>query len=547
MATLHSSDASPLDFYLRRARRLLPAYAATVAVTLLLAFFIAVPSDFSQVCLQVFYASILSSNVGFALQNSYFSSFEFNPLLHLWSLAVECQFYLIFPFLIMAIRRWQWVLPTVLLISLATCIAGVMISPKLSFFLLPMRLWEFGIGIWAAHRSTGDRARKTWGGTVALAVMVLVPLVPIDGKAQDIVFGHPALGAIVVCLATCAALLLGQPRKLVDSFPGKTVQRLGNASYSIYLAHWPALVLLHYQPFGGTRSEITSIADGISSLIVVACASVALYSFCERRGPMVFTPLRAVGAAVGLVAAAFTLAPVQLQRFTPTDRRVFAAMNDRSFIRCGKLFRLLHPREQLCQIGKGERGVVLFIGDSFSDTLKETFASAASKSGLGSYFAVNNQPLIAKGLDSSWLIQEIRRRKSRVVYLHFTAPHFSEGVLESAKSASLATATRIIIILPPPVYDANVPQRIYLSHHGEAAPPPQTLYQYRTQTAKITKRSKELGFAVMDIAPLFCAPVCVRTDKSGRPLYFDNAHLTLTGADWVAPALVLSLRTYPAP
>lgn len=99
MTTLHATDASAIEFYLRRARRLLPAYAATIAVTLGAAFLMTVPSDFVQVGEQTVFAAALSSNVGFALQNSYFSSFEFNPLLHLWSLTVECQFYLLFPFI----------------------------------------------------------------------------------------------------------------------------------------------------------------------------------------------------------------------------------------------------------------------------------------------------------------------------------------------------------------------------------------------------------------------------------------------------------------
>ena len=69
----------------------------------------------------------------------------------------------------------------------------------------------------------------------------------------------------------------------------------------------------------------------------------------------------------------------------------------------------------------------------------------------------------------------------------------------------------------------------------------------RSARSRTDQHGPGLPLYAIDIAPLFCAPVCVRTDTSGRPLYFDNAHLTLTGADRVEPALVSSLRTYPVP
>jgi len=123
-----------IDFYARRARRLLPAYFATILATFLLSLTMVLPNDFDQVITQTVFATAFSSNVGFWLQNSYFSKAEFNPLLHLWSLGVEIQFYIVVPLLIILARRFKLFLPLCLLLSLLACMATTSVSPKTSFF-----------------------------------------------------------------------------------------------------------------------------------------------------------------------------------------------------------------------------------------------------------------------------------------------------------------------------------------------------------------------------------------------------------------------------
>lgn len=541
MTKLHAADASAVDFYLRRARRLLPAYAATVALTLGAAFFITVPSDFAQLGEQIFFAAALASNFGFAIQNSYFSSFEFNPLLHLWSLTVECQFYLLFPFIIKLVQRWRPALAVLASVSLALCLAVVLISPKYAFFLLPMRMWEFAIGMWVARRATQTIGAGRWGA-VALVAMAAIPFMPLDGQLRDLVIGHPALGAVMICLATAAALMAGQPAALVNAAPGRVAQRLGNISYSLYLAHWPVLVLFHYTPFGGTTPHALGIADAAGAIAVTGVATALLYRLFEKPGPRLFSPRRAVLAAAVLSGAAATLIPLQLRQFDPLDGVTFAAMQDRSYIRCGKTFRVVHPWQQLCPIGAGPRGNLLLIGDSFSDSIKEAFAATAGSHGFGSYFAVDNQPLITRGLDAAWLAGEIRDHQPKALYLHYTAEHLAEGVLDAAREAAAPSHLPVIVILPPPTHAQNVPQGIYLSRHGGPAMATTNLAEYHATTKDLAARSAALGFDIVDIAPAFCNPVCVVSDRSGSPLYFDRAHLTLVGAQWVVPWLRASIE-----
>lgn len=92
-------------FFIRRIKRLLPAYFATLLLTVVVATFITTPVEYNQVVKQALFGLFFSSNFGFWLQNSYFSKAEFNPLLHLWSLGVEIQFYLCVPLLAWLLRN----------------------------------------------------------------------------------------------------------------------------------------------------------------------------------------------------------------------------------------------------------------------------------------------------------------------------------------------------------------------------------------------------------------------------------------------------------
>ncbi|MFW2022452.1 acyltransferase family protein [Acinetobacter baumannii] len=150
MAILYK-EGDAKKFYERRAKRLIPAYFATVILTLLASIFIVLPSELGQVVTQSIYSLVFANNIGFWMQNSYFSKSDFNPLLHLWSLGVEIQFYLIVPLLVGFFRKSRAFLFLTLLGSFAACVFIVGISTKTSFFMMPLRMWEFLIGFIVAY------------------------------------------------------------------------------------------------------------------------------------------------------------------------------------------------------------------------------------------------------------------------------------------------------------------------------------------------------------------------------------------------------------
>lgn len=537
MTILHSADSSAAGFYLRRARRLIPAYAATVMAVLLVAFFITVPTDFQQVGEQTAFASFLLSNVGFWLHNSYFSDSEFNPLLHLWSLGVECQFYLFFPLLIALARRVRLALPLIISLSLAACLIFVWISPKTAFFMLPMRIWEFGIGMWAASRSQPRGGGFPWG-VLGVAGMLLTPLLPVEGEGRSLLAGHPALPALLIVCCTALALHWRLPNALVRSVPGRVARQLGDISYSLYLAHWPTLVLLHYVPFGGTRSGVTGAADAVLCIAAVILTTVVLYHVFERPGPRLFTPTRTGVVVMGLLVAGLLLPTYQLRRFDEADRRIFAAWTDRAVYRCGKVFRVRHPTETVCKVGGGNRGVVMLIGDSHADAVKQAFAAAASRHGLATYFAVDNTPLITAGLGDDWLVAEARRLNARAVFLHYAARNLNRQLIDEAAGALAKADIPAYILLPTPEYVMHVPQQLYAQRHDGSRFPVKSLAdERRNHAVLLATAGRTPGITLLDPTPLLCTPTCRVTDRQGSPLYFDQDHLTLRGAAAIIPVI----------
>jgi len=117
MAVLYD-QSEKAEFYRRRAGRLLPAYFFTIILSLIAAYFITTPNEFNQVSTQVKYAAVFLSNFGFWLDISYFDKSAYSLLLHLWSLGVEIQFYLLVPLLVYCFRKHKLVLPIVIMCSL---------------------------------------------------------------------------------------------------------------------------------------------------------------------------------------------------------------------------------------------------------------------------------------------------------------------------------------------------------------------------------------------------------------------------------------------
>ncbi len=235
-------------FYERRIRRILPALLSVVLVTCLGSYLLLSPDDLLRVAQSVPGALLFFANHHFWSATNYFvAQSSANPLLHTWSLAVEEQFYIALPLLLIltAAHRyarailWWGILPA----SLVTSQWLLSTDPTAAFYLLPSRLWELllGVIIAVAPRLEMNRYAATVlslvaAGAIAAAVVFISDTVP-----------FPGVVALAPCVAAAWLIYIGHsPTPLHRLLAFKPVRGIGLISYSLYLWHWPILQFFKY-------------------------------------------------------------------------------------------------------------------------------------------------------------------------------------------------------------------------------------------------------------------------------------------------------------
>ena len=547
MASIYK-DGEWREFYQRRARRLLPAYFAVILTTLLLGVFRLEWGEFKALCEQVLYASGFISNVGYWTQNSYFAKADFNPLLHLWSLGVEIQFYAVFPLFFLLCRKFRWFEYVTFILSAAACLIVVSVSPKTAFFMLPFRVWEFAAGYIAAgyfyrHGMSEYRGKRWVFAVVAALILFSIPFVPLDGQALSSIYGHPGLIAMFVVLASAVFLSIGIPEKALKNWPIKILEILGKYSYSIYLVHFPVLVLYFYQPFSGTNLPVPGLFDLANLCFATLCLSWLLYKTVEQRGKVHFTFLK-LSTTIALVVAAVPVSThLKQSMYEQYELNVRNAVFDRSQYRCGKLPRIFNPSAKLCQLnGLGAHKKVLLLGNSHADSLKDSFTAVADSRGYEVWFVVQNQPLMESpdALDLDEVVDLVQQKDITNVVLHYSPGAISLDRIQALQHELKNSGIGFAYLSPVPVWPDSVPRLLLMSEKGGEVNALRKVYEnYRQLNAGVLRyfesaQGSDVPF--VDLGKVFCTPKCMIKSPDGKPYYFDSGHLTLTGAKIVAPS-----------
>ena len=238
-------------FYARRARRLLPAASVALIGTLVLASFLAAPLDLPEIATDTVAAALSVANIRFAIEaTDYFAGdVSRSPLLHYWSLGVEEQFYLVWPaLLILATRGLRPRLGTVVVLGVVTVVSFVAayvltdLSAPWAFYSLPTRAWQLGLGGLLAAGAIG--IARLPGPVAALTAWVGLVAVLASGFLIQPATPYPGIAALLPTLGAAALILGGERRGSPGSLLSATWLRFfGRISYSLYLVHWPILVL----------------------------------------------------------------------------------------------------------------------------------------------------------------------------------------------------------------------------------------------------------------------------------------------------------------
>jgi peptidoglycan/LPS O-acetylase OafA/YrhL len=539
------------DFYLRRAKRLLPAFIATIILTVLLCYFLVVPSDLIQVIQQSKFSLVLAPNFYFWSQDSYFSQSNFNPLLHLWSLGVEFQFYMILPMLIWLFSKSRINQYLITSLSIVGCFLVLSISPKTSFFLLPFRIWEFVAGIAALgllKKKIGPKAihsRRIVGILLTVFGLLVFFWFPTDGFSTSTINGHPGFASLVVTILGFTYLVLAPKLKT-----GVCLETLGTYSYSIYLVHFPLIVLLQYKPFSGTNFANQPFLNLIIQVFLIGLFSFLMYSFIEK--PIRRNNFRFKFWVLFLLTSFVlisTIPSIKLLQLNDAERSIVESRFDRSEYRCGKISRIINPSSKVCVVGSGAyQRKILLLGNSHADAIKESFAKAANTNGKTVFFWVQNNPLMNSLNDSLEIQKQVEINNILEVHIHYSLGAVNLDVLTSFIKQIGSQGVLVTIIGPVPTWEKSVPEELWSNRNStnKSINLSQTIEEFNERNSNVLSalRSKlPLSVQFYDVGKILCTPLCQYQDAVGALYYWDSGHLTLSGAKVLYPVFLQATRS----
>jgi peptidoglycan/LPS O-acetylase OafA/YrhL len=569
-------------FYLRRFRRLAPAFICVQLLLLACAYFLFLPNDVADLIKQTVFAQTYLINFYLWKSVNYFGLQAENiSLLHCWSLAVEEQFYLTYPLLLIGVHRYARRYFPVFLVAIAAAsfalnVALVGKHAGAAFYLLPARAWELALGALLSFAQEWFR-RHEWPrhvaallGTAAIAagVALYTPLVAFPGYFAL----YPTLGAAALILAGT-----GTGSWLSPILSCRPMVYIGRVSYSLYLIHWPVRILIE-----SSIPEYTVGWRWFSFLVSLAMTSV-LFHLVEdpvRKGTVFASGRRFVAAyAVGVTAVmvvAFSAYRTGGWRFRFPAEAVHMADYEKDQNEAGRHCEYAGAawEKQLptCRLGAPNAKPEWFLlGDSHAWALAPAFSQFLDSRNQGgqTIFIHACMPVLGLGNDqckafasntighiirdpeiSTVVLASIWRQEFEGDFLvgpgnipfkgDERAVVFKQQFAETVRRLADA-GKRVIVWEAIPTAKQSVPKALAWER-----------ISHRSIDIATTRRDHEqlfrfLSEAILEARPMIWATVspaaamcqsggCVLEDN-GIPLYFDNNHPSLSGSPYFARIL----------
>ncbi|MEA3180309.1 MAG: hypothetical protein QOI59_3832 [Gammaproteobacteria bacterium] len=558
------------QFYARRIRRIFPALGLVLAATLLLGWLSLSPYDYEQLGGHVAAGAGFVSNLLLFHESGYFDTDSaLKPLLHLWSLGVEEQYYLVWPLLLFVLRKhMQQIFWLILVVAACSFVLNILLisrQPSAAFYLPATRFWELMLGSIAAYRDLHAARRlnislpvRNLTAVAGLVLLALAFALVRDGR------GFPGWWAL---LPTLGALLLIQagPEAWINRnlLANRAVVYIGLISYPLYLWHWP--LLTYARILNGGIPPASVRVGALAAGLVLAWAT---YEFIEKRvrrlgrGPTGVRTAGLAAAAVGALAVygLLVVGNVAQSRSNsiPYLAEISAAYSD------------WHVRDQGTIAGDAQ-GAVLFFGDSHmqqfwprleSLTLENratrhtvifrTRGGCAPVPGIerlgygcarfvDETFALARKPEIQTVIISaSWVgftdrtdYYKAGDEGGEPLKMLTPGTRWVMDGFESAVAALVAAGKQVVIVLSSP-YGKQFDPREMAQRDGWGfrvrLPGPVSRQAVDADSAFIDDRLKEIAqrthASVLDPRDTICSTAaCPTLDSRGKPLLKDDSHL----------------------
>lgn len=549
------------SFYARRIRRITPPLITVLVASAAAAMLILKPEDMWSYAKSLLAQPLSLQNFVFLAEGEYFRGADTKPLLHTWSLAIEEQFYLFWPLLLLAMKRMRRASTITLILALMACSFAlnnllISLSPKASFFLLPTRAWELAIGGLAAILHENRRAVWNLPQPAAAATSTAgVALILFSIFWIDSTMPFPGYVSILPVLGSFLVLLYGGRGWLVHrALVSRPMVAIGLISYPLYLWHWPVLTYMHHLGLSTrTLPGITLFAVLTFGLSVLSNRWIETPIRQRIRLPRTGALCAAAGGSFAVLAL-FALHLMQTQgalyRFDPQARPFLATSFDAQDARCGFVFRAVHPKAEVCELvspGASGRRIMLW-GNSHADMWSAALTDKARAHGAALWLNAKN----CRGTDDTpfcnqevqdRVIEELRRRNPTDVVLT-SSWHKSYDIADDRFEAQLrkqvnrlaALGVRIWLVIDIPVapqFDPAVAYRQNAAHPTVGVLPaagyaPQHDREVRLFEALQAAHPRQVY--LIDVRSAFCDDVRCVAGSNGQVWYRDDNHLTNTGA-----------------
>ena len=550
---------SLVNFYERRVRRIFPALLVMLAVVSVLAYRFFLISEMIAYAHSLLAALFSGSNILFWREAGYFDApSELKPLLHTWSLAVEEQFYIIFPLLLLVLRKWwsrrlKAAIIALAIVSLAAAALVVRNHPEAAFFLAPLRAWELLAGTIVSQHYLPP-IRSALSRNVASALGLLLIFWPALVYSSFTTFPGvaaipPVLGAaLVIAAGESGSSLVGRGLALGP------VRFIGLISYSLYLWHWPIIVfqrtssILFPEGAATSRSKlvvalVSILAGGLSWLLVEQPFRKGRW----KPGRTAVFAINGVALTVMVAVGGWMLATRGLPKRFPVEARAMAAytndqkdrVNDEGTCFLLGALRVKDIDQQRCLPLPDGRPSLMILGDSHGAALWPGLLKVYSDREILRLSSSGCLPVwIDEAVHNASACQALRDYAFNEFLLHrridtllLTGRWTEADLPDLGRTLKYLSDHGIHTILVGPVPEFHEAEPRVIALALRAGRPGEIEQHQSTGPQQTDRRMAELARTTWHVPYVsifadICQPQCPVYAAPGVPLLFDTDHLT---------------------